>query len=525
MQISPGCIATDAAQAATGNSGGSRFSRILHLGFLVLALLACLTPLSYSQEDRPQIVPGERKAPRKKDAGPRAVAVLQMAPNGKTSLVPIAILINKKFWDATAYKADPVPMALDPGNVYEVEQTGSSLGLFTVNNALHSNAQNTAAPWLGTGTWRPAGSEEEAKPAPATITPVGIDTEQGPPRLTHDVSKQNAPAASAPSSGTGPATSSAPPSSDSKAHAGSGSGDEPPRLSKPAAPASPPADSKPPASASPGAQTDSNAKDGNTQKANIPASDSGTMEANRPRLRRGKPEEPFGEDDVPGYSKPGTASSTNSDKGKIVETAAAKPDIKLIPAISDAAGPAPHSFKFEWVKGDEEDRRKQMVDLAKQELRAYLAAHVKAEVAPKPARTKTARKAAVPEPILENVQMTAYDLWNSNQPVIVLTATAHMPPAPEGTAHSEVQSDLQYSICLVTYPDIYNNLHKLYSGITDRFHLDVTPRLDLIDAVDADGDGRGELLFRETSDVGPGWIIYRATADKLWKMFDSLNPE
>ena len=52
--------------------------------------------------------------------------------------------MNGKFWDASAYKADPVPMALEPGNVYEVEQTGSSLGLFTVNSALHSNAQNTA---------------------------------------------------------------------------------------------------------------------------------------------------------------------------------------------------------------------------------------------------------------------------------------------------------------------------------------------------------------------------------------------
>jgi hypothetical protein len=260
---------------------------------------------------------------------------------------------------------------------------------------------------------------------------------------------------------------------------------------------------------------------------NVPASDSGTNEANRPRLRRGKPPESFADEDVPGYSRPGATPNSSSDKGKIVETAAVKSDIKLIPAISDAAGPPPHSFKFEWVRGDEEDRRKQMMDLAKHELRTYIAAHSpKTEVKPKTTRTAPSRKTPAPaEPIFENVQMPAFDLWNSNQPVIVMTATAHMPPPPAGTAHSEVESDLQYSICLVTYPDIYNNLHKLYSGITDRFHLDVTPRLDLIDAVDADGDGRGELLFRQTSDVGTGWIIYRPTADKLWKMFDSLNPE
>ena len=121
--------------------------------------------------------------------------------------------------------------------------------------------------------------------------------------------------------------------------------------------------------------------------------------------------------------------------------------------------------------------------------------------------------------------MKTFDLWGNNQPVMVLTAEAHMPPPPAGTPHAEADSDLQYSILLVGNPDIYNNLHKLYVGVTDKYHLDMTPRLALVDAVDADGDGRGELLFREISDNANGWAIYRATADKLWKLFDSLNPE
>ena len=107
--------------------------------------------------------------------------------------------------------------------------------------------------------------------------------------------------------------------------------------------------------------------------------------------------------------------------------------------------------------------------------------------------------------------MVAYDVWNSNQPVIILSATAHMPPAPLAAANAQPSSPLQYSILLVAYPDIYNNLHKLYSGVTDQFHLDMTPRLDLVDAVDADGDGRGELLFRETSDAGSGWGLTNKT--------------
>jgi hypothetical protein len=122
------------------------------------------------------------------------------------------------------------------------------------------------------------------------------------------------------------------------------------------------------------------------------------------------------------------------------------------------------------------------------------------------------------QPVFENTQFRVFDVWGNNQPVMILSAEAHFPPAPGADKAPET-----YSITLVARTDIYGNLRKVYSGVTDRFHLDVTPRLELIDAVDADGDGRGELLFRETTDAGDGYVIYRPTADKLWKMFDSLG--
>jgi hypothetical protein len=205
--------------------------------------------------------------------------------------------------------------------------------------------------------------------------------------------------------------------------------------------------------------------------------------------------------------------------------------VQLIPAISDAAGPEPKSFAFEWLKDEEGERRQQMVTLATEQVRAYVQARAKASAIPKPkspGSTAAARRTVAPkvkDPILENVHMTAYDLWANNQPVMVLSADAHMPPPPAGAPHSEVDSDLQYSIVLVAYPDIYNNLHKIFAGVTDKYHLDMTPRLELVDAVDVDGDRRGELLFREVSDGASGWIIYRPTPDKLWKMYDSLHPE
>jgi hypothetical protein len=513
------------------------FQKILYRGSLLVALLACVAlpaVLVTAQEDRPQITPGERKPPRKKDSGPRAVAVLQLAANGKASLVPIAILIGGKFWDATAYKADPIPMALEPGTVYEAEQAGSSLGLFTVTSALHSNAVNASTPWLGTGTWLPAGAEKPKTELKAETVPVGIDTSDAPPRLTRGASTpKDAPPATTPAS-QAPAGGSAGPGQTSQ-----GQTSPPQNGSKPDSPApnsspSAPGDSK----SSDSKPSDSKATDAKaSNRSSAPQSDSGADEANRPRLRRGKPVAPLPEDDVPGYSKPGTSANVAapSNTGKTSEPTADKNPVQFFPAISDASGPGPKSFAFQWLKDEEGERLQQMTTLAKEQVRAYVEARAKAKIvpAPKSASPQAARRAAAPktaapktkDPILENVQMKAYDLWNNNKPVLVFTADAHMPPPPPSTAHAAADSELQYSILLVADPDIYNNLHKLYVGITDKYHLDIMPRLQLVDALDADGDGRGELLFRETTDNGTGWRIYRATADKLWKLFDSLSPE
>jgi hypothetical protein len=587
MGVSPGKSQSNASQRAFGKVA---FQKILYRGSLFVALLACISSWAAvltAQEERPQITPGERKAPRKKEAGPRAVAVLQLAPNGKASLVPIAILVGGKFWDATAYKADPVPMALEPGTVYEAERTGSSLGLFTVNSALRSNAVNVQTPWLGTGTWVPVGTEKPKTALKAEKAPVGIESSDAPPRLTRSAPKQTPPPAttspaSAPQGTSGGSSAGQTGSgqtsqgqtsqgqtgqgqtSQDQTNAGQTSPTPTTPSQTPSQPSSSPAGSSPttpnrpaPTSSSPTSQSGStptnskpsDAKPGDAKPAERPSvssaqSDSGADEANRPRLRRGKPVEPLPEDEVPGYSKPGAVASAArpadvgkpADPGKPVQPTPEKNPVQLIPAISDASGPEPKSFAFEWLKDEEGERLKQMTTLAKEQVRAYVDAQAKAKIMPtnrsKSASPQTARAAAsktagskTRDPILEDVKMKAYDLWGNNQAVLIFTADAHLPPPPPGTPHAPVDSDLQYSILLVANPDIYNNLHKLYVGVTDKYHLDITPRLELVDALDADGDNRGELLFREISDNGNGWIIYRATADKLWKMFDSLSPE
>jgi hypothetical protein len=599
------------ASARTGESRPPArhwLGTILYRGTL-FTLLACFVAylvaggiLAQAQEERPEFIPGERKVPRKKDAGPRALAILQMTASGKVTLVPVAILVNGKFWDASAYKANPVPMALETGTVYEGERTGSSVGLFTIGSALHSLAVNTQVPWIGTGSWLAQGKDAPNKAMKAESVPVGIDNSDEPPRLSKGGSSSGSkPASDKPAgdkSGTtsGPSSSSSPSGSSSPSSSSSGSsssGDEPPRLSRPAqssgsgnagstptnsapstqsapgssAPSSSTPSSSTPSSSTPASPSDSKSSDDKSSsdkssddkptlkrpdqnseqnpgqnpgkdksspstgdKASSepkpPESDSGAGAGYRPRLRRGKPTTSFADEEIPGYGRLGATVSKGSKAP--AASSPAQEIIDLVPAISDAASNELHAFNFNWLKDEEGERRKQIEGIAKQDVQAYVNAH--ATATPTPVRPGTAKAQAHtpvkkgPEPILENVKMVAYDLWGNNTPVIVFSADAHFPPPPSGTAQSGVP-DLQYSVMLVMRPDIYDTLKTLYAGITDRFHLDLTPRLQLIDAVDADGDGRGELLFKEVSDAGTGWILYRASADKLWKMFDSLSPE
>ena len=510
---------------------------------LILLFFAAIAPRSVAQgrpqlkrpKDIPQEKPPETKKKPAKGTEPRAVGLLQLNSSGKATLIPIVIRIEGRFYDASVYKADPVPMALESGTVYEAEQAGDSQGLFTVNGALHSKNPGSTNLWVGTGSYLPRGAEVASTTHKAEDVPVGLDKSDEPPRLTRgDASKAATTPASTASTtvptgttaagpGTAASASQSPPPSTSSAStpAGTASGQETNKNTSPATPDKS-ADTK--GQTSGGTQKGSDQTTQPTSSSPSPAGEGSKAQAPedyyRPALRRGKPTEaaPEEPETAPKAVKAGTAGKANVVSSELVQ---------LVPAVSDAAGPDPKSYKFFWKTGEEPERRDQMLALAGDEVRAYARALVRNQIPAKPLATKAPvagrKSAAKPErPVFENLQFRTYDVWMNNQPVMVLTAEAHLVPAQGAAAGTAEQT---FSIALVAKTDIYGNLHKLYSGVTDKFHLDVTPRLELIDVVDVDGDGRGELLFRETTDAGNGYVIYRATADKLWKMFDNLNAE
>ena len=430
-------------------------------------------------------------AKKSKDAkGPRALGLIEISSDGKARLVPIAIMVDGKFYDAGAYKASPVPLALWNDTVYEGEKTGVPQGLFTVAEAMRTGSNN----WFGAGNWRPGGSEP--KPRKVAAKPKMGDEDEGPPKLRRsDATKPDTPK---------PAEPTSTPSPDDKKPTGGGT----------AAPGSTTPANPPTQTTSPAPSTASD----QAPDASAP-SDANDDDPNRPILKRGKTGTQSAAHPEVGAStgvirRPVTASS---------KAPAAKATTQSIPAISDAAGPDPRPYSYD-IKPDEEEKyRKGMLALASDALLARMK-----EISPPPTTTKSpnrpiaARRPAKPaKPTFDNVQFHAFDLWNTNEPIFVLSATAHAPAASGVPADSTSQP---YYVTIVAKKNIYDELRKLYTGVTDQQHLDMTPRLELIDAVDADGDGRGELLFRRITDTGPAWGVYRAGADQLFPLFEGTPP-
>lgn len=195
--------------------------------------------------------------------------------------------------------------------------------------------------------------------------------------------------------------------------------------------------------------------------------------------------------------------------------------MQLFPAISDADGPEPQSYKYEMKPEDESQLRTKVLALATDEVRAR-AKQLSAAAAPpsEPARPGQKAKPAASrptQPVFTDVQFRAFDLSNSNEPILILTAGARLPQSPKGKA--DPSSQLQFLIALVARQDVNGDLHKVFSDVTDTDHLNVLPRMEFIDAVDADGDGRGELLFRQVSDAGSAFVVYRVIGNQLWALF------
>jgi hypothetical protein len=125
---------------------------------------------------------------------------------------------------------------------------------------------------------------------------------------------------------------------------------------------------------------------------------------------------------------------------------------------------------------------------------------------------------------LKNVVIRSFDLDLSNDAVMVLTAEipgSYLAPGGK-TAPGKFVS--RY-ITLIARVDFEGVPQRLAVSVTDSSRLDVAPRLELIDAVDVDGDGLAELLFREYSFDQKGFIVYGIGRSTVTKVFEGASQD
>ncbi|MGA9564474.1 MAG: hypothetical protein WBS19_03030 [Candidatus Korobacteraceae bacterium] len=476
---------------------------------------------------------------KKAKRGPRAIAVIEFLPNGSTRLVPIALWVEGRYYDASEYGANPEPMAVQPETVYEAQSFGEPTGTFTVTAPEQVNGN-----WVADGNWQPElpmdvqlrkkaakDAASQSKNPPSAVVMTG-DNDDGKPVLKRAPGS----AGDSPSSGqTAPATTT---SGNSGSSSGTSNDSNRPTLKRPASDSSskptlgstddssssgttttattksqPQVDDQDPnrpvmkRTTSPSAQP-SQAGGGDVASAPVTstAASSNDSDPNRPTLSRTK------------VAKPATSSNSDvsSTKTEVPFSTAAK-GARAYPAISDAGDYESRSLIYSMSSGERQVQEQQMLKLALDEIRAFAAKHNG------PAIPKTAT--------ITDYDVRAFDLEYSSSPTMVLTARLPIAAAngqpvapakrqPIAPAKGQPVANFTYFATIVARVDINDQAKKIFSMTSDTRHLDAYPRMELIDAIDADANGRGDLLFRQYSDVGISYGLYRVSAYQIEKIFE-----
>jgi hypothetical protein len=447
----------------------------------------------------------------------RAIGVLEWTGDEEkpkaSRLVPVAVYDGEVLQDGGIYLARPAPLAVSSEVEYELKQNGKTVGLFDIDSAGQEQGS-----WVGLGRWR-------ALPKPKPVAPVTTGSnkdEWGNENEDRPVLHRKAQSGGSSSSGkdsdddSGSTRSAQDPDRPTlhKKESGDNSGDSSPSSTS----SSPAADPDRPTmhkktsdddSASSSAPTDPDRPTLKKKKKEDakPAADVGYVESmssttdpSRPRLMRGKP----------------------ADQGGTVlpTVMGLPPDMHQAVAVSDAKSRPEHLWSFSWASPDDEAKMKaDMEDLARKALGIAVppapppaASKTKATTAARSSsatrKTKMALPPPPPVPLLDE-QFRVFELSYGSGATMVLSA------------HTDGTGAQQKFVTLVGQPNLYGNVVVLMKNVTDAAHLDETPRLRLVDAVDALADNRGELLFELRGATQRQFALYRVLRGQVDKLFVS----
>ena len=94
-------------------SGRQAMAALLGVGLSGFGMSSAAQVLQDHTHHQQAAPPDQNHGPAKNaKRGPRAIGVIEFLPGGGTRLVPIAIWIDDRFYDASLYAANPEPMAV-----------------------------------------------------------------------------------------------------------------------------------------------------------------------------------------------------------------------------------------------------------------------------------------------------------------------------------------------------------------------------------------------------------------------------
>jgi hypothetical protein len=235
-----------------------------------------------------------------------------------------------------------------------------------------------------------------------------------------------------------------------------------------------------------------------------PSSDSASApdDADRPVLRRRSPAQPEAASTPQPSSTPSAQAPAEGSPVPRTKLPVITSGTKTFVAVSDNDPTDVRSFVFKWKPGEEQQMEAKMRKLALAQL--------------------PRENAQLNTNSLQNVVMRSFDLDLSNDAVVVFSAEipgSYLAPGGKSAPGKFVS---RY-VTVIARVDFEGVPQKLASSVTDSSRLDVAPRLELIDAVDVDGDGLAELLFREYGFDEKSFIIYGVGRSTVTKVFEGAS--
>jgi hypothetical protein len=492
-------------------------SHILSRRLAALAAVLVLAALPVWCQYPGQVTKTSKDAPEL-----RAVAVLEWTgeqSHPKASrIVPVCVFDNGELQDGGIYLARPQPLALTSQVEYELQENGKPVGLFDIKNAGQQQGS-----WVGYGAWKPLPIPKPRPSMDEVARSRIVDDESDLPVLHRKHHADDSPAAG--SGGSGPASSGPSPASDP---------DRPTLHRKDSSDSGANAGAEEPGAGSSSGASTASAPAPDSDKPTLHRRDSGDSTASsggalpsdpdRPVLKKSKkkqPEEIAHTDSLPDFTDPDRPKLKRGKSGGdgldlLPTLMGLPPEMRQAVAVSDAKSRPDHPWSFSWANPDDEAKMKSALeDIARDAL------GLKPPPAPPPAPRKTARKNPRPAPPVEppspaplmDEQFRVFELAYGSGATLVLTARADGPV------------NQQRFVTLIAQPDLYGNVLVLLKSVADGARLDETPRMRLIDAVDAMADNRAELLFELRGATQRQFALYRVLRGQSEKLFVTSGGE